>query len=282
MIIKENLDVTKYNTLRLKSEARILYIPESMEELNSLVKNLNRANERYLILSGGSNIIMNKRIKEPIIFMRGLNTVIEYCKKDKYIKCGASVTLQQLIIFLKNNNLGGIEYLYSVPGLLGGAVYMNAGRGRQYLESISDYIEYVEYIDNGEVYRIEKSMCKFGYRESVFQGKKWVITNIIFRFPEQESCITEAKIRDRLTHSNNKLDYEYPSCGSVFKFCYFPILRLLKGFKIGGGRYSFKTINWISNTGNATYGQIISLIRISRIIHRVFLKKCKCEVIVWK
>jgi UDP-N-acetylmuramate dehydrogenase len=86
------------------------------------------------------------------------------------ITVGASVRLQKLIQFANENELGGIEYLYSVPGLVGGAVVMNAGRGRKFNQSISDYIVEVRYLENDELKSITKDQCRFEYRDSIFKN----------------------------------------------------------------------------------------------------------------
>ena len=71
---------------------------------------------------------------------------MSFCE-DGILECGASVRIQSLLEKIKEFSLGGIEYLASVPSSVGGAVYMNAGRGRKIKRSISDYIESVRYLD---------------------------------------------------------------------------------------------------------------------------------------
>lgn len=65
--------------------------------------------------------------------------------EGELVKVGCSVRIQTLIRDLQKHSLGGIEYLFSVPTSVGGAVYMNAGRGKSEGLTISDYLVEVEY-----------------------------------------------------------------------------------------------------------------------------------------
>lgn len=282
MLIDCNVNLEKYNTMRLKSIGKTMYTPENVEELSELIIDFKKRKFDYLILSGGSNIIMNKIIDRPIINMRKVDETLNYNKNSDIVECGCSVSLQKLIVFLKKNNLGGIEYLYSVPGLVGGAIYMNAGRGKIYNQNISDYIQYIDYFDGCKFNRISKDDAKFNYRYSVFKERDWLITKVFFKFPSQDSKITDSKIKERLTFSNNYLDTSLPSCGSIFKKGSQKIFSLLRGLKLGKAKFSNKTNNWISNSGNAKYYQVMILIYIAIIIHKILLKNVEREVIVWK
>lgn len=59
-------------------------------------------------------------------------------------------------------------------------------------------------------------------------------------------------------------------------------MRLLRGVHHGGATYSKKTNNWISNTGDATYDDIIFLIRIAKLLHQLLFQKSKTEIKIWK
>lgn len=82
------------------------------------------------MLSAGSNIVFGARIERPIVYLMSFNTNMSF-GEDGTLECGASVRIQSLLEKMKEFSLGGIEYLASVPSSVGGAVYMNAGRGRK-------------------------------------------------------------------------------------------------------------------------------------------------------
>ena len=113
---------------------------------------------------------------------------------------------------------GGIEYLFSVPSSVGGAVYMNAGRGKSEKKTISDYLVSVEYFSpiNSEFRTYDMNVEEFSHRHSPFQETEDVIVSATFKFKEQDAETTETLIKERMEHSKRYLSAEKPSCGSVF------------------------------------------------------------------
>jgi UDP-N-acetylmuramate dehydrogenase len=278
MRTQNNVNLYKYNTMRLHSTASTLYIPTSHDELVVLVKELNAENSKFYLLSAGSNIILNEKIAIPIIYLMEVdNTLIMH--DGNIVECGCSVRIQTLIRFIQEQGLGGIEYLFSVPCSVGGAIYMNAGRGKKHNKSISNFISKIVYFDGESIKEIEKGIeDMFSYRHSPFQDDGSIILKAYFVFPEQNSDETEYKIKERLMFSNKRLDTSKPSCGSVFCKGNSILFRLLKGFKYRGAQFSSKTPNWISNVNNASYSDIMSLIKKAVFLHKLFFQKIKLEL----
>lgn len=274
-----NIDLYSQNTMKLHSIADVVFYPESYYELQELVKQ----NANCHILAAGSNVLLPPYIHRPVISLMSLNQRLELLG-DGRVCVGCSVRVQRLIRFLQQNNLGGIEYLYSVPASVGGLVYMNGGRGRKFNSSISDYLESVEYLDLDDMavktYKAEKT--DFSYRRSPFQDMRVIILMANFNFRSQDSTITESLIKERLDYSKSHLSADKPSCGSVFRKGNRIVFRLLKGMRKGGAMYSKKTSNWISNVDNATYEDICALIKKGQAIHQLFLSSCKPEVRIIK
>lgn len=265
--------------MRLHSHCDIMYIPGNRDDLQDIIQKLKEKNRNFYILSAGSNIVFAEHISTPIINLMEIDDSIEYSSNDT-VCVGASVRIQTLIRDLQKHNLGGVEYLFSVPSSVGGAIYMNAGRGRDIGLAISDYLEEVEYYSpaKNKFEKYKKSAQDFSYRHSPFQATDNIIVSATFRFREQDSEDTEKKIQERIEHSKKYLSADKPSCGSVFcegnRFIY----RLLMGIKSGGAMYSKKTPNWISNINNATASDVMLLIRKGEKFHKLFFSKYKVEV----
>ena len=275
MITKQNINLRSQNTMRLNSTADFVYYPESLEELIELVGN----NKEYIILAAGSNLVLPAHLNRPVVSLMFLNDRMEM-DADGKIHVGCSVRVQKLIRFLQEKNLGGIEYLYSVPASVGGLVYMNGGRGRKRNKSISDYLESVEYLnmDNMTIQTYQVNKADFSYRTSPFQKMNAIILSCVFSFKNQDSKETERLIAERLEYSTKYLSADKPSCGSVFRKGNPFVFRLLKGSRIGGAMFSKKTANWISNVDNASYEDICRLIKRAQFMHKLFLIRCELEV----
>lgn len=275
----ELCDLLPYNTMRLHSVADCVYIPESREELETLVGDLNKQVKTYCFFSGGSNIVFADHVTTPLINLMEIDKGIEYLE-DGLVKVGCSVRIQSLIRDLQKHGLGGIEYLFSVPTSVGGAVYMNAGRGKSEGLAISDYLVEVEYYSPSEekFMTYKKKAEDFSHRHSPFQDMDAVIVSATFHFKEQDADVTEARIKERMEHSKKYLSADKPSCGSVFCEGNRVVYRLLMGKRVGGAMYSKKTPDWISNMGNATASDVMALIEKGKQLHKLFFSRCKVEI----
>ncbi|MCL2097289.1 MAG: FAD-binding protein [Bacteroidales bacterium] len=279
MHILYDIDLYKYNTMRLHSIARIVYMPHNRNELFELINGFKQRREKYHIVSGGSNIVFSEFVQTPIVLLMELDEAITILENN-IVECGCSVRIQQLINKIKNENLGGIEYLFSVPTSVGGAIVMNAGRGRKWNSSISDYLFKIEYLDTEimEYKIIEMTDGLFSYRNSIFQQNLAIVVRAWFRFRDQPTEITQNLITERLAYSKKYLSMENPSCGTVFCKVNPVIMRLLKGISFKGAMYSKKTPNWISNVNNATASDVRKLVRLATFFHKIFFLKCKTEI----
>lgn len=278
MKIQEEIDLYKYNTMRLHSVADVMYMPQSHDELTELIRDLDERREKYQIVSAGSNVVFAERVHTPLINLMELDKSIIY--ESGHVKVGCSVRVQSLIRDLQQHELGGIEFLYSVPSSVGGAVYMNAGRGKTEGVTISDYLDEVEYYNPKEraFFFYKKRKEDFSHRTSPFQGTGNIIVSATFSFNKQDAAKTEQLISERMEHSKKFLSADKPSCGSVFCEGNRLVYRLLMGQRIGGAMYSKKTPDWISNMGDATASDVMQLIEKGKRWHRFFLSKCKVEI----
>ena len=279
MKIQKEFDLYPRNTMRLHSVAELVYTPESKEELDGLIRDFQKKDQSFALLSAGSNIVFADRVTTPLIDMMSIDDRIKYLENgDVYV--GASVRIQTLIRNLQKHHLGGIEYLFSVPSSVGGALFMNAGRGKSIGVAISDYLQKVYYYDtsSNEFCWYEKNESDFSHRHSPFQDAPRIILGAVFNFKEQEAEATERLIKERMDHSKKYLSADKPSCGSVYCKGNRIVFRLLMGRKRGGAIFSKKTPNWISNIGNATSEDVLYLIRLGQRIHRFFLSKCEVEI----
>jgi UDP-N-acetylmuramate dehydrogenase len=279
MKIFEEIDLYRYNTMRLHSIGKKVIIPESIDELIGVVGDLKKEEIPFHLVSAGSNIVFAERVETPIVYLMKLDESISIDTSGEVI-CGCSVRIQKLINELKKSRLGGLEYLYSVPTSVGGAVYMNAGRGRKYNRSISDYLTRVDYLNlhTGEIKSLYPKKEYFSYRYSIFQDNPGVVLKAYFQFQSQNPELTEQLIQERLAHSQKYLDPSKPSCGSVFCQANPILMRLVKGMRCGGAMFSKKTPNWISNVNNASAKDIQTLINRVRYIHKLFFFAYKTEI----
>ena len=280
MRIDKELDLYKYSTMRTHSVGAMMYTPESLEELMSLMKELQ--GDCYF-LGGGSNVVFASNVEKPIVNLMYLNNGLEL-NTDGSVTAGCSVRIQQLINFGKEHGLGGFEYLYSLPASVGGIVYMNAGRGKRHNQQISDWLEFITYLDlkDMQVKRMTVDKAQWSYRCSPFHQMKTVILSATFRMKPSSVDEVTAEIRKRIDTVKASQEGNKPSCGSVFNKNNKYIMRLLRGKRIGGACFSKKTNNWICNDKNGSADDVIALIEFAKKWHKVLGLSCTTEIRIFK
>lgn len=274
----ENEALSRHTTFKIGGPARWLKIPESQDELIAEIARCRSSNIPYRILGRGSNLLINDKGFNGVV-LKNTKACSDLLLEGNLLKVGSSVALQKMIRFCVNNDFEGLEYLYSVPATVGGAVFMNAGRGRKHNLSISDRLVSVSIFDGTEVREISKEECQFGYRQSVFHAERdWLILGATLRLKEQAKEIGVRKIDERMEEIKVLQERAFPSAGTVFR-AGFRAGRILRGLQVGGARFSG---NWISNVDNASFQDVVTLIRIGKIVAACMLMRAKLEVEIWE
>ncbi len=281
MISLKNEPLDKYTTIRIGGPADIMLIPENQAELIEAIQKCRLESIPYKILGNGSNLLVDDRGVRGVV-INNTKACVDLEFKNGIVFAGSSVKIQAFIRYCINNDLKGYEYLFSVPASVGGAIFMNAGEGRQFNRQISDYLISVRVFDGENIIDVSKRDCQFSYRSSVFSIKRdWVILGAYFELPHQPKEFGEQKIKERLNFSKEVQDYLLPSAGSVFCMAYHPIFKWVKGLRIGDAAYSKKTMNWISNMGHARCSEVLLLIKIVEILNTLKFSKTKREIEYW-
>ncbi len=135
----KNISLKRYNTYNLESYADYLIFPTN-EELINLLQFLKEKKIKYIILGGGSNIILAKPNYDVVIKLDWMNNTI----KDNIVVAEAGVSLIKLANLCMNNNLDGLSFAGGIPGLVGASTAMpNAGA---YNEDMSMIVKEVKVI----------------------------------------------------------------------------------------------------------------------------------------
>lgn len=226
-------DLYRFNTMHLHCIAKLVFSPETEEELSELLLSFKKKNRSFHIISACSNIVLPPKISIPVIVLTTFNKVFNI--ENRVIEVGASVRIQHLIRQAQKYNLGGIEYLFSVPCTVGGATVMNAGRGSGN-RSIGNYIERVRCLNliSGDIEILNHDECKFEYRNSIFLHGDRIVLSTFLKL--EENYTIENDINERKEFALKYLDDRRPSCGSIFKIYNDRIMRKLMGLRVGGGR----------------------------------------------
>ena len=137
MIVKNNVNLSKYSHMRIGGQAKVMYFPESVEELKQVYQI-----EKSYIIANGSNVLINERMFPYVVNLTKMSSEITKISDDGRFRVGAATKIPILINAINKLGYGGLEFLYCVPGTIGGAVYMNAGLGAHRGLFISNFIKF--------------------------------------------------------------------------------------------------------------------------------------------
>lgn len=262
---KKNIPLKKYNNFKIEAKALNFYIPENINGFINLLKYFNDIKKKYIILGDGSNILFVDKIVEIPIIYTGFFSRIEIYSDGILVYSGAKII--DLIKCAYKNSLSGLEFLFGLPGTVGGAAYMNA---RCYEHSISEFIETVGIIDeNFEYNHIGIKDCDYHYKKSVFQNKNYIIIDVKFKLNKKEKKSIKPEMNKYLNDRKKKNQFKYPSAGSVFLNDYKTNMIAgkiidsinMRGVKLGGAMVSPYHANFIVNYKNATGRDIFLLMK---------------------
>jgi UDP-N-acetylmuramate dehydrogenase len=173
---------------------------------------------------------------------------------------------KKLSEFAADNGLSGFEFLFCIPGTVGGAIKMNAGC---FGAEIKDILISVQALDKkGNIITIPAKEIKFEYRHNNLSE------DLIFLSASFKGLIKDSgQIKENMLKLKNKKELNQPTkiktSGSTFKN---PIDKTNKkawelikesvsnDLKFGGACISKKHSNFFINTGDATFEDMKNLI----------------------
>lgn len=291
MIVEKDVHLATKTTMKIGGYADAFYIPETEEELAEIAQKIYDKNRQVYILSGGSNLLINDRRFDEVIYMGSACPEMTVMGDGRFY-IGASNRIQKVIAFVNESGYGGFEELIGLPALFGGIVYMNAGIGgaKNAKFTIGEFVETVRVWDLEEkkLMELPAEQCGFGHRTSAFHHRPCVILGAVIRCKECNSEEAKAKKDARLQYCKKNFEYGKGCFGTCFSKVNYKLLKLLSIYdrvrKFGRGRVTMGTANknWLVNRGGGTYRDAMKIINACKGLHRLFRREAICEVVIWK
>ncbi len=279
-----NEDMSKHTTFKTGGKADIFVKIESIEDLKYVLKISKENNIPLFIFGNGSNILVTDKGIRGIACQIDIKK-LEIEEKGEYIfvTCGSGEKNSFIAQKLLENSIEGFEFASGIPGTIGGAIKMNAGAFGKEMKDIVYSTKYIDY--DGNLYEIDLNGHKFEYRKSIFDSKKYIIIETIFKLKKGNKTEIEDKMKEFLKQRKEKQPYDKLSAGSTFKrgkdFITAKLIDEcgLKGKQIGGAKVSEKHAGFIVNEGNATSQDILNLIEfVQKEVYRQTGKNIELEI----
>lgn len=256
-----NVKLSKYTWFGVGGPAEVLYEPSNTQDLCNFIKHKPH-NIPVCLIGGGSNLLVRDGGVMGVVIRLSSPFFKQIIIKDGTITCFAGLPNAQLKKVLIENEIGGLEFLCSIPGVIGGSLKTNAGC---FGSNVSDYIIGTTIVDEfGEEHNITLSDLKLGYRTSMFPDT-WIITSITFKTEHKNKADIIKTLEEHKEYRNKTQPYNEKTAGSTFKNP--PGLRaweLIKkagceNLSVGGAKVSEKHCNFLINAGSASAEDIEKL-----------------------
>lgn len=264
-LLLEDVSLEKYNTLRLKSIAKLMIFPPNEKEIREICSKFD--NKEIIPLGRGSNILLSREYYEDEYLFFNLKLMDDIFIENNRLFAQSGLSLQKLAWYAIENNIKGFEFLEDIPGTVGGAVIMNAGTHEG---NIGQLIKKVIYFDIDENQILEKEVIEedFNIRTSIWDNNRVIILGCYFELNYGDTITSLDKILEFKKKRYKKQPRNYSSAGSVFKkrdrneVSVWELIDKvgLRGYKKNGAMISDKHPNFIVNIGNATYDDLKYLI----------------------
>ncbi len=258
---KKNEPLKKHTWFAVGGPAEVMFIPEDIEDLSSFMQKRPH-NIPIYVIGGGSNLLVRDGGIPGVVIKLDSPAFKKYQLGENTITCGCgmrNIDLQKIMI---KHRFGGLEFLSSIPGAIGGSVKTNAGC---YGREAKDVIISAQVVNGeGDISSIPVEDLMLSYRSSFFP-EDWIITAITFRtHADTPEHITEI-INDQKNKRMKSQPHNVKTAGSTFKNPEgLKAWELIKKsdcdqLSVGGAKVSEVHCNFLVNTGGATAKDIETL-----------------------
>lgn len=263
-VTRERVPMAGFTTWKVGGPARFLVEVSTRGALEAVLEIAGSSGTGLYLLGNGSNLLVSDRgLDGVVVRLSGELAALRW--EGSGLIAGAGAMLGSVCIEACRRGLSGLEFSSGIPATVGGAVMTNAGAfGR----SIAGVVREVEVI-RGDGTAARRSGFSGEYREPLVPAGEVVLRAHIALVPSgpQEVAAGMEEVRSKRRKAQPR---GVATAGSVFKNPPGkPAGALiekcgLKGEARGGARISMVHANFIENTGGATAGDILYLMKLAR------------------
>lgn len=160
--------LTPFHTFHLNVYAKHIVEVNTIETLKRQWQQVMQQDEPILLLGQGSNVLFLDDFAGTVLLNR-LKGIAHYEDEHyHYLTVAGGENWHELVKWTLDRKIAGLENLALIPGCVGSAPIQNIGAYGMEFEQICDFVDVLE-LASGQIFRLSKAECEFGYRESVFK-----------------------------------------------------------------------------------------------------------------
>lgn len=264
--VRENVPLAPYTSARIGGPADVLITVESADELARVIKLLWKLDLEYLMLGGGSNVLVSDRGVRGVVVLNRAKAVRFHAGDRPSVTAESGVIFSNLANRCAFKGLAGLEWAATVPGTIGGAVYGNAGAFGG--DTAGNLISAELLVEAGRE-KFTAEQLQYGYRTSILKrgGLDAIVLAAELRLENSTREDVTVKVEQFKSHRKTTQP-PGASMGSMFKNPAGDYAgRLieasgLKGTRIGNAEVSPLHGNFFVNHANTKADDILALIQL--------------------
>jgi len=275
--LEANALLARYTAARLGGPADLLLEVNSAEDLADAVSLLWRLDQPFMILGGGSNVLVSDLgVRGVVILNRARRVRFSGSDNTPSVWAESGANFGLLARQAAQRGLGGLEWAAGIPGTVGGAVIGNAGAHGGDLAGqlqLAEILHHLEGVENTSPVREEwpPERFEFAYRSSILKRNpgKAVVLSVQLALERSTTALVQARM-DEFNLYRRQTQPPGASMGSMFKNPPGDYAgRLieaagLKGTAIGAVEISTIHANFFINRGEGTSSNVRALIELAR------------------
>ena len=188
----QNYSLKEHNTFGIDAKCKRFIEFEDVEEAIEVAKILRESATPYIIIGGGSNLLLTKDFDGIVVRSGILHTGTgTLCNPDSNytaflspcVKFGSGEVWDDVVAYCVKQGWYGMENLSLIPGDVGASAVQNIGAYGVEAKDLIDSVEAVE-IATGQVVTISGKDCGYGYRQSKFKHEwknRYLITHVTYQ-----------------------------------------------------------------------------------------------------
>jgi len=264
--MKENVSLAPYTSARIGGPADVLIIAESADELAHTVNLLRKQGLDYIMLGGGSNVLVSDSGVRGIVILNRAKAVRFHNGDQPSVTAESGVVFSNLAHRCASKGFAGLEWAATVPGTVGGAVYGNAGA---FGGDMAGNLIWAELLTENGHEKFTAEQMAYGYRTSVLKRAELDAIVLSAELSLKNSTKEEATVKIEQFSAHRKATQPPgASMGSMFKnpngdyAGHLIEAAGLKGARIGNAEISPLHGNFFINHANTKAEDILALIQL--------------------
>ncbi len=259
--------LSEHSHFRIGGAADYFFCARSMGDLKRAIKIARELSVYYTVMGGGYNLLFDDEGFRGLVIKNQVKKIERY--DSGLIRCASGSSLEEVLGWCVEKQLGGLEFMAGIPGTVGGAICGNAGA---FDEAIGDrVVEAVLFDETNREARKNRGYFSFDYRYSTLKDRPDIVLEVVLKVEEKLRSSIEANMADILERRRERHPpWDMACAGSYFQNPILPdgkkvaAAKLLdhvgaKALKEGGAAVYEGHANFIINRGNASAADVLRL-----------------------